>query len=251
MLMERTITAVDLFCGGGGTSSGLMSASQALDKKIDLLGINHWNVALETYAKNFPYLRDPVKEDIYTLSPFKYFPGGYLDLMMASPECIYHSNARGDGPCNEQSRSGAKRIIDWLSTIHVDKVLIKNVKEFINWGPLDEKGQPIKALKGIEFQAFLSSLNKLGYTYDWRILNCADYGDTTTRKRFFLMAKKEKPEPLNGLSPPIAFTKTTCLQRPNPGNPHHPLLTNLSRAKAFLTDKNPWCRIPCIALNTA
>ena len=40
----------------------------------------------------------------------------------------------------------------------------------------------------------------LGYQAQWRVLNSADYGDATTRRRFFLIARKdglpiEWPEP--------------------------------------------------------
>lgn len=214
MLMRRTITGVDLFCGGGGTSSGLVSAAQELGTQLDLLGINHWDVALETYSRNFPHLRDPERENVYRLSPHKYFPQGNLDLMVASPECIYHSIARGDGPCNDQSRSGAQTVLEWLKAIHVDKLLLENVKEFVNWGPLDKNGRPIKKLRGVQFQAFLKALTRLGYSFKWRILNCADYGDATTRERFFLMAKKGKdrtirwPEPTHAEYQDDLFTTT-------------------------------------------
>ena len=239
MLMRRIIKGVDLFCGGGGTSSGLVSAARELDTPLDLLGVNHWDVALNTYANNFPELRAPEQEDIYNLSPFKYFPDGYLDLLVASPECIYHSVARGYGPCNEQSRSGAKQILEWLKRIHVERVLIENVKEFVDWGPLDKNGHRIKALKGIEFQAFLRSLDTLGYVYEWRILNCADYGDTTTRKRFFLMAKKGRDQIIKWPEPTHSEHQNDLFTDANPWNPTSSIIDWSVPGKSIFNRKVP------------
>lgn len=70
----------------------------------------------------------------------------------------------------------------------VDVLLVENVSEFADWGPLDENGQPIKTRKGEFFNRFLGRLKSLGYRYEWRILCAADYGDPTTRRRFFMQA---------------------------------------------------------------
>ena len=51
-------------------------------------------------------------------------------------------------------------------------------------------GKPIKRMEGSCFRAWLAQFTARGYDYEWRILNCADYGDATSRKRFFLIAVK-------------------------------------------------------------
>ena len=79
-------------------------------------------------------------------------------------------------------------------------VLVENVPEFVNWGELDDAGRPIKSRKGQYFQAWYMTFINLGYQAEWRMLNAADYGDATTRTRFFLIARKDEapiiwPEP--------------------------------------------------------
>jgi DNA (cytosine-5)-methyltransferase 1 len=70
-------------------------------------------------------------------------------------------------------------------------LLIENVPEFEQWGPLDERNQPIKERKGEDFRAFVGNLRELGYQVEWRVLCAADYGDPTTRRRFFLQAARD------------------------------------------------------------
>ena len=42
--------AADLFCGAGGSSTGLVAAAGALDVSLDLLAVNHWPVAVDTHC---------------------------------------------------------------------------------------------------------------------------------------------------------------------------------------------------------
>ena len=61
-MKKRTITAVDLFCGAGGASEGLLRACKKRGLKLELTGINHWSLAIEAHSKNHtldpPYLPD-------------------------------------------------------------------------------------------------------------------------------------------------------------------------------------------------
>ena len=82
-------------------------------------------------------------------------------------------------------------VLDWLDRLYVKSLIVENVPEFTKWGPLDRKGYPIKKLRGHTFQAWLKQLEAMNYVYEWKILNCANYGDATTRKRFFLLARRK------------------------------------------------------------
>jgi DNA (cytosine-5)-methyltransferase 1 len=187
--VTRTIYAADLFCGAGGTSTGLLKAAESLGYHVDLLAINHWQVAIATHSENHPEA-DHRCESLDNVDPRKAVPGGFLDLLVASPECTHHSRARGGKPMSDQSRSSAWHVLRWCEALDVRNVLIENVPEFVDWGPLNDKQQPIKRQKGRIYRAFLSALRALGYSVDQRILNAADYGDPTTRKRLFIMACK-------------------------------------------------------------
>jgi DNA (cytosine-5)-methyltransferase 1 len=106
----NTFQAVDLFCGAGGTSTGLIQAADQLGLKADLTAINHWDKAIETHSKNHPQVRHKC-ESLDNINPRKLFPEGRIKLLLASPECTHHSNARGGRPCSDQSRSGAWEIV--------------------------------------------------------------------------------------------------------------------------------------------
>ena len=200
--MPRKITVADLFCGAGGTSTGLRQACEHLGLKLNLLAVNHWDIAIQTHATNHPDA-EHLCSTLDSVDPRKVVPSGRLDLLIASPECTHHSIARGGKPINDQSRASAWRIVEWCSQIRVDHVLIENVKEFQTWGPLGANGQPLKRQKGATYFAFLNALQSLGYTVEARVLNAADYGDATSRERLFIQARKGRkpiqwPQPTHG-----------------------------------------------------
>ena len=55
---------------------------------------------------------------------------------------------------------------------------------------LGEDGRPDKSRKGETFLAFVTALRSLGYSVEWRVLNAADYGDATSRRRLFIQAAR-------------------------------------------------------------
>jgi DNA (cytosine-5)-methyltransferase 1 len=187
--MKRKFIAVDMFCGAGGESTGILQAAAERDMKIHLTAINHWERAIETHAANHPSA-EHLCQSVEHIDPTKAVPGQRLDLLWASPECTHFSQARGGRPRSDQSRASAGMVLKWLSELSVERVIIENVPEFLSWGPLDAAGRPIQNQKGKTFRAFVSSLRSLGYSVDWRILTAADYGDPTTRRRLFIQAVK-------------------------------------------------------------
>lgn len=195
----KRIYAADLFCGGGGTSTGLAQACANAGKTLDLIAVNHWDLAIETHRKNHPHARH-VCAALDGLNPRDLVPGGRLKILVASPECTHHSFARGGRPMNDQSRASAWLLLKWLQELYVENLLIENVPEFAQWGPLGADGRPLKSRRGVLFVQFLENLKTLGYSVDWKILNAANYGDPTTRQRLFIIGTrargKEIPWPL-------------------------------------------------------
>lgn len=186
---RKTITAADLFCGGGGTSTGLAQACKRRGYHLNLLAVNHWEIAIATHETNHTHAGH-LCMNVDQIDPRKAIPSGKLDLLVASPECIYHSRALGGRPVNDQSRASAWLILRWCEALDINNVLIENVPEFKDWGPLGTNGKPIKRLKGKTFLAFINALQALNYKVEWRVLNAANYGDPTTRERLFIMARK-------------------------------------------------------------
>lgn len=193
----KTLRAVDLFCGAGGTSTGLIQACADLGRKLDLLAVNHWPTAVETHTANHPDARH-LCESLDSIDPRKACKR--LDLLMASPECVHHSIARGGKPCSDQSRASAWHVVRWAEALQPRCILVENVREFATWGPLNDKGRPIKSRKGETFEAWLSAIRSLGYAVSHRVCNAADYGAATSRERLFIMARRGRapltwPEP--------------------------------------------------------
>ncbi len=187
--MKRLIKAADLFCGAGGTSTGLRSACDKLGYSLQLLAINHWDVAIATHSANHPDAAH-LCTGIDAVDPRKAVPGGRLDLLWASPECQHFSVARGGKPVSDQNRASAWLVLRWAELLYIDTILIENVKEFITWGPVGVNGRPLKSKRGETFRAFIAALASLGYRVEWKILNAADYGAATTRARLFMQARR-------------------------------------------------------------
>lgn len=193
---KKTIKVVDLFCGAGSLSMGVNDALVDLGCVGEFTAVNHWDIATQTFALNHP----GAKVFCVTLdaaSPIHLVPGGSIDLLTAGIECTYFSRARGGRPVNDQQRMSAWHVVRWCTELRVKRLLLENVPEFVDWGPVDPRtGRPIKSRKGEYFRAWVAALHAIGFNLEWRVINCADYGDATTRQRLFMLAAANgKPVP--------------------------------------------------------
>lgn len=194
---------IDLFCGAGGTSTGVENARYADEQCAKVIAcVNHDANAIASHAANHPDALH-FTEDIRTLelSPLvahvermkKIYPDAYV-VLWASLECTNFSKAKGGQPRDADSRTLAEHLFRYIEAIDLDYIQIENVEEFMSWGDMDEKGHPISKDKGRCYEKWKRNVKKYGYDFDWRILNAADYGAYTTRKRFFgIFAKRGLP----------------------------------------------------------
>lgn len=187
-MSHDSVRAVDLFCGAGGLSTGLALACEKLDRQVELAAVNHWDTAIDTHEMNHPWA-DHYRAGVDQIKPIEVFPEGEIDLLIAAPSCTHHSKARGGKPVNPQERMAPFAVLDWIAQLRPKSVLIENVPEFRQWGPVID-GQPTRS--GKFFDAWVDAVEDgLGYSVSHRELTAANFGDPTTRERLFVIARRD------------------------------------------------------------
>jgi DNA (cytosine-5)-methyltransferase 1 len=192
--MTRPLRCADLFAGAGGTSTGLARAAEASGRDVELLAVNHWEVAVATHAANHPGARH-IHASLEGIDPARAIGARKLDVLVASPECTHHSSARGGRPINDQSRASAWHVLSWAQAVEPEWIIVENVPDLLTWGPIGRNHRPIKSRKGETFRAWVTAIESLGYRVAWRVLNAADFGDPTTRRRLFVIARRGRRSP--------------------------------------------------------
>jgi DNA (cytosine-5)-methyltransferase 1 len=202
---------VDLFAGGGGASEGIRMATG----RGPIVAINHCAAAIAMHSRNHPETIH-FQESVFDVRPQLAARGRPVDLLWASPDCTHFSRAKGGAPRSKEIRSLAWVIVDWAREVRPRVIAMENVPEFVTWGPLGDDGQPVKAQAGETFREFVQALEGHGYTVAWRVLNAADYGTPTSRKRLFLVARCDGaaivwPEPTHGAGRLPYRTAAECI----------------------------------------
>ncbi len=182
---------VDLFAGGGGASTAIYMAT---GRHPDV-AVNHDPNAVALHAANHPDTKHYCC-DVFEVDPLEACADANgnprpVGLLWASPDCTHHSKARGGKPADKKIRALAWVVVKWASKVKPRCIFLENVEEFQDWGPLGDDDRPIKARKGETFRLWVSQLEALGYQVDWRELVAADFGAPTTRKRLFLIARRD------------------------------------------------------------
>jgi site-specific DNA-cytosine methylase len=188
--------AVIGFAGGGGSSA----AYKAATGRDPDAALNHWILAVLAHQRNHPATEHHCA-DIFEADPRTILPGAHLHFGWFSPDCTDHSKAKGTAPKSERIRGLGWAILPWARLRRPDVIIIENVEEWAQWGPVyrcpddwraagvpGKVGEPIKALRGETFQRLIKRFRRCGYDHiGWRELVSADYGGWTTRKRLFVV----------------------------------------------------------------
>lgn len=187
---------IDLFAGGGGASTGI---EQAIGRAVDI-AINHDPEAVSLHQANHPQTMHYVS-DVFEVDPRLVTNGQRIGLLWASPDCTYHSKARGGKPFRDRNKARRRRglatvVTTWVRLLkptgkHPRLIVMENVEEFQHWGPLLDGGTPCPERRGSSFQRWVAELRNQGYQVEWRELRACDYGAPTIRKRLFLVARSD------------------------------------------------------------
>lgn len=210
--------SVDLFAGGGGASSGY---ERATGRHIDV-AVNHDPAAVSMHRVNHPQTKHHTC-DVFEVDPREVTQGRPVGLLWASPDCTFHSKARGAKPIRTKEKK--RRALAWVVTRWAGQarprvIMLENVEEFADWGPLvgpPDKLVPCRRRRGRTFRRWVRSLEAFGYRVEWRELRACDYGAPTIRKRLFLIARCDGqpvvwPHPTHGPGRPLPYrTAAECI----------------------------------------
>ena len=181
---------VDSFAGGGGASEGIR---MALGHGPDV-AINHDAAALAMHRANHPETHHLV-EDVWHVDPISTCDNAPIGLFWMSPDCKHFSKAKGGKPREKAIRGLAMVGLHWANRLpkwqRPRVVILENVEEFQDWGPLLDDGKPDPLRKSETFQQFNAGWRALGYKVEFREMRACDYGAPTIRKRLFWIARRD------------------------------------------------------------
>lgn len=150
---------IDLFCGAGGTSTGIHLSNE--NNKV-LACVNHDANAIKSHLENHPetiHFTEDIRNFNVVLNLKKIVkeirekePKAIINLW-ASLECTNFSIAKGGQPRDADSRTLANDMFMYLEHLKPDYFYVENVREFMAWGPLDHNGKPISKDKGMDYQS--------------------------------------------------------------------------------------------------
>lgn len=185
---------VDNFAGGGGASYGIECG---LGRPVDF-AINHDAEAVAMHRVNHPHTKH-FCESVWDVDPRKLVGHNQVGLGWFSPDCTFHSKARGGKPFRDRNMARRRRglawlIPRWIKAVRPRVIMMENVEEFADWGPLLPSGAPDPAKRGLTFRRWHRMIENLGYQIDMRELRACDYGAPTTRKRLFVIARRDGEE---------------------------------------------------------
>ena len=184
----------DFFAGGGGTSTGI---EMAIGRSPDV-AINHDKQALAMHSKNHPDTVH-IPTDVFEVDPVKATGGKPCAFAWFSPDCTFFSKASGGKPFRDPSKARRVRGLAWVvvkwaeapEAVRPRVIFVENVEEFQKWGALGKNGRPDPLKQGCNFTRWVGRLRKAGYQVEWLERRASDYGAPTSRKRLFVIARRD------------------------------------------------------------
>ena len=176
--MKNNIICVDLFCGCGGLTKGLRNAGISVVKGIDVD-----ITAKNTYEKKQPRFDIFVEGDLKHMTADMIMDGidrrgkiHAVSWLCPVPAISPKHNPNSDG---DRRKSLIRCVGAFVEKILPEYVLIENVPAFGN-------------KSNTHHADFIRILKKNGYYFDGGIVNAVDYGVPQKRRRYLLLASRNK-----------------------------------------------------------
>ncbi len=204
--------AIDLFCGAGGCSEGLIQAdfhilfSSDISDMVEVTYRNRHEQLGLIQGENTWFERadirnltgEEIKKHISQLSMFEGKAIPEIDLMIGGPSCQGFSRA-GRRDKSDPRNMLFGEYVRVISEVRPKYIVLENVEGFVDMQFMGYKG-----ITGIEYPdgsvtpyILRNELNEIGYdTLEPRILNSADYGVPQRRNRIIFIGYRK------GLTPP-------------------------------------------------
>jgi len=162
-------TAIDLFAGlGGFTEAGRMSSLEVV------WAANHWRLAVDCHEANHPKVIHTCQD----LHQANWYQVPKHDVLLASPACQGHTNARGKEQAHhDETRSTAWSVVSCAEVHKPELAIIENVPEFLKWNL---------------YPAWKLAIESLGYAVSPHIVDCADLGVPQHRERVFIICSRSR-----------------------------------------------------------
>ncbi|WP_435000102.1 DNA cytosine methyltransferase (plasmid) [Vibrio scophthalmi] len=165
------IKGVDLFAGGGGTTTGAKQGGVQI-----IWAANHKQAAVDTHALNHPEVfhacQDLHQADFSLIDEH--------DILYASPACSGHANAAGDKKKTKKAdlaRSTAWAVTSCAEAQKTPVVIVENVCEILQWQL---------------YPAWEYAMKSLGYSLSVNFINASDLGIPQNRPRVFIIGTRSK-----------------------------------------------------------
>jgi DNA (cytosine-5)-methyltransferase 1 len=197
MARKKPLKVVELFAGVGGFRLGLEAANSNPDlhSPFEVVWSNQWEPSTKiqhaslVYEKNF-HTGTHTNEDIFEIvnSDEKFSNLSKLapDLVVGGFPCQDYSVAK---PLNKsKGLIGEKGVLWWAIYRLLERQITANPVKYLILENVDRLIKSPTNNRGRDFSVMLSSLMKLGYAVEWRIVNAADYGFPQRRRRIFIVA---------------------------------------------------------------
>lgn len=167
------ISAIDLFCGAGGLTHGLLQAGIRVEAGVDIDERARYAYTVNNPGVDFLHW-DVQRKQCRSID--RLFAPGRLRLLA------------GCAPCQPFSKltNGRDKHSDWglldsfsrfVTGICPELVTMENVPE------LADRGREV-------FERFVAMLEKFEYYVAWRVVDCSEYGVPQARRRLVLLASR-------------------------------------------------------------